>query len=76
MEEMILFLSRKEEHNISNNDFEYFARTYLKLVLLKGFLDSYYQIENYYKPRVLLLLYIVYLFGWFYIIIVNLYDLF
>lgn len=62
----------KSESVISNSTFEFYVSEYLKLIPLKGFLTSYFNIENYYKPRLFLFIYIGYFIGWVYIIIMNL----
>lgn len=51
----------------------YYIQEFLKLIPLQGFLDSYYNIENFYKPVMLCFMHSIYIFGWFYIFITNIY---
>lgn len=50
---------------------KYDKEEFLRMVPLKGFLESYYNYEAYYKPRTLLIIYSIYIIGWLFIVYKN-----
>lgn len=44
---------------------------FLRMVPLKGFLDSYYEYEAFYKPRTLFIIYLLYTIGWSFVLYKN-----
>ena len=50
---------------------EHDKKEFLRMVPLKGFLESYYSYETYYKPRTLFMIYLIYSIGWLFIIYKN-----
>lgn len=50
---------------------KYDKEEFLRMVPLKGFLESYYSYEAYYKPRTLFIIYGIYFIGWLFIVYKN-----
>ena len=50
---------------------KYDKEEFLRMVPLKGFLESYLSYEAYYKPRTLFIIYFAYAMGWTYVLFIN-----
>ena len=70
-EDHFKFVARSENQPMSKDVADYYIKEYLDLVPFSGFLKSYRKLENYYKPRVLFLMYFAYVSGWLFILYKN-----
>lgn len=65
------FTIKPEYQNEDKELLEFYVKEYLALVPLYGFLESYYLIEYYSRPRVMLFIYLIYSITWIYIAVKN-----
>jgi hypothetical protein len=63
--------SLKEDYK--NHNLNYFISQYILCNKLSGYLENYHKYSRFFSPRINIFIYSLYLFGWSYILIINVY---
>jgi len=63
----------KGYEHLTNNELNYYIQEYTRCAKIQGYLDEHRAYADYYLFRVNLVIYPLYLFGWFFVIVKNIY---